>query len=257
MGLFDRISRVIKSNINDLVNKAEDPEKILEQSLLEMQEDLVQLRQAVASAIASQKRFQQQYNQAQEQVNTWQMRAQLALQKGDENLAREALLRKKNHVENSTSLKSQLDQQTTHVNTLRRSLTALEGKISEAKSKKEMLKARLQAARAQEQLQGTVGKIGTSSAAAAFDRMEEKVMQMEARAGAIGELVGEDLESKFTALEGSDVDLELAQMKANMLSGASPSQGQLPGTSETTAPSDEDLENADELEKLRQELDKM
>ena len=256
MGLFDRISRVIKANINDLVSKAEDPDKILDQSLLEMQEDLVQLRQAVASAIASQKRFQQQYNQAREQVNTWQQRAQLALQKGDETLAREALLRKKTNLENSTSLKSQLDQQTTHVDTLKRSLTALEGKIAEAKAKKEMLKARLQAAKAQEQLQGTVGKLGTSSAAAAFDRMEEKVLQLEARAGAIGELVGEDLESKFTALEGSDVDEELAQMKASMLAGASPSQGQLPGASETPA-SGETSETEDELEKLRRELDKM
>ncbi|HEY9805961.1 MAG TPA: PspA/IM30 family protein, partial [Candidatus Obscuribacterales bacterium] len=84
MGLFDRISRVVRSNVNDMVSKAEDPEKILEQSILDMQEDLVQLRQAVASAIASQKRTQQQYNQAQTESNNWQQRAQLALQKGDE-----------------------------------------------------------------------------------------------------------------------------------------------------------------------------
>ena len=111
MGLFDRINRVIKANINELVSKAEDPEKLLEQSLVEMQEDLVQLRQAVASAIASQKRFGQQYSEAQDKVNTWHQRAQLALQKGDENLAREALQRKKSHAETASTLKGQLEQQ--------------------------------------------------------------------------------------------------------------------------------------------------
>ena len=84
MGLFDRIDRVIKSNLNDMVRKAEDPEKMLEQAILEMQEDLVQLRQGVAQAIASQKRSEQQYNQSQNEANKWQRNAQLALQKGDE-----------------------------------------------------------------------------------------------------------------------------------------------------------------------------
>lgn len=252
MGLFDRISRVIKANINDLVSKAEDPEKLLEQSLVEMQDDMVQLRQAVASAIASQKRLGQQYSKAQQEVNTWHQRAQLALQKGDENLAREALQRKKSYTETATTLKGQLDQQNQRVDTLKRSMLALEAKISEAKTKKDMLKARLQAAKAQEQLQETVGKIGTSSAAAAFDRMEEKVLQIEARAGAVGELAGDDLESKFAALAGSDVDEELAQMKAQ-LGSASLSQGQLPAA-EPSSQSDED---ADDLERLRRELDKM
>jgi len=252
MGLFDRISRVIKANINDLVSKAEDPEKLLEQSLLEMQEDMVQLRQAVASAIASQKRFGQQCSQAQDRVNTWHQRAQLALQKGDENLAREALQRKKTHVETATTLKGQLEQQNQHVDNLKRNLQALEAKISEAKTKKDMLKARLQAAKAQEQLQETVGKIGTSSAAAAFDRMEEKVLQIEARAGAAGELAGDQMESKLAALGGSDVDEELAQMKAQ-IGSPSLSPGRLLAETASSDPGDD----ADELEKLRRELDKM
>ncbi|MDT9340914.1 PspA/IM30 family protein, partial [Trichodesmium erythraeum 21-75] len=94
MGLFDRISRIFRANVNEMVNNAEDPQKILEQSILDMQEDLVQLRQAVASGIATQKRTQQQYNQAESQAKQWYSRAQLALQKGDENLAKEALQRK-------------------------------------------------------------------------------------------------------------------------------------------------------------------
>ena len=111
MGLFDRIRRVVGANLNDLVSKAEDPEKMLEQAILEMQEDLVQLRQGVAQAIAAQKRTEQQYNQAQNELNKWQRNAQLALQKGDENLARQALERKKTFGETATTLKVNLDQQ--------------------------------------------------------------------------------------------------------------------------------------------------
>lgn len=251
MGLFDRISRVVRSNVNDLVNKAEDPEKILEQSIIDMSEDLVQLRQAVAKTIATQKRTQQQYEQAQNQVNTWTSRAQLALQKGDESLAREALSRKKTHAETAAMLKAQLDPQTAQVDTLKRSLVQLESKISEAKTKKNMLKARMQAAKAQEQLQSQVSSLNTSSSMAAFERMEEKVLEAEARSQAAGELAGADLESQFAMLEsGSDVEDELAAMKAQ-LTGGSTSQASLPQGNASTSP------NADvdaELEQLRREL---
>ncbi|MBF2027143.1 MAG: PspA/IM30 family protein [Oscillatoriales cyanobacterium C42_A2020_001] len=259
MGLFDRVSRVVRANLNDLVSKAEDPEKILEQTILDMQEDLVQMRQAVASAIASQKRTQQQYSQAQTESNNWQQRAQLALQKGDETLAREALVRKKTHSETATSLKTQLDQQTTMVDTLKRNLIALEGKISEAKTKKDMLKARASAAKANEQLQNVVGKMSTSSAMSAFERMEEKVMQMEARSQAAAELAGADLESQFALLEsGNDVDDELAAMKAQLLGGtAAQDQAQLPGTA-PAQPADKPKDEVDdELEALKTKLDQL
>jgi phage shock protein A len=253
MGLFDRISRVIRSNLNDMVNKAEDPEKILEQSIVDMQEDLVQLRQAVASAIATQKRSQQQYSQAQSQANTWQQRAQLALQKGDENLAREALVRKKSHAETAATLKAQLDQQTTQVETLKRNLIALESKISEAKTKKDMLKARVAAAKANEQLQTAIGNIGSSSAMAAFERMEEKVLQMEARSQSTAELAGTNIEEQFRLLEGgSDVDDELAAMKAQLITG-SPAPQQLPAAGQTAAPKTGSAVD-DELEQLRRQL---
>ncbi|GAB1539227.1 hypothetical protein NUACC21_18930 [Scytonema sp. NUACC21] len=129
MGLFDRIRRVVSANLNDMVSKAEDPEKMLEQAILEMQEDLVQLRQGVAQAIAAQKRTEKQYNDAQNEVNKWQRNAQLALQKGDENLARQALERKKTFNESAGSLKASLDQQTSQVDALKRNLIQLESKI--------------------------------------------------------------------------------------------------------------------------------
>ncbi|MBF2064244.1 MAG: PspA/IM30 family protein [Calothrix sp. C42_A2020_038] len=260
MGLFDRIRRVVSANLNDMVSKAEDPEKMLEQAILEMQEDLVQLRQGVAQAIAAQKRTEKQYNDAQNEINKWQRNAQLALQKGDENLARQALERKKTFTDSGNALKASLDQQTTQVETLKRNLIQLESKISEAKTKKEMLKARITAAKAQEQLQGMVRGMNTSSAMAAFERMEEKVLMQEARAQSAAELAGADLETQFAKLEaGSDIDDELAALKQQILSPGTPTnQPQLPAeTSGQPSTSKPDEVVDAELESLRKQLDQM
>ncbi|MCP6762382.1 MAG: PspA/IM30 family protein [Fischerella sp. CENA71] len=263
MGLFDRIRRVVGANLNDLVSKAEDPEKMLEQAILEMQEDLVQLRQGVAQAIAAQKRTEKQYNDAQNEINKWQRNAQLALQKGDENLARQALERKKTFTESGTALKASLEQQTVQVDSLKRNLIQLESKISEAKTKKEMLKARITAAKAQEQLEGMVRGMNTSSAMAAFERMEEKVLMQEARAQSAAELAGSDLEHQFAALESSsDVDDELAALKASLAPANPSNQPLLPQESTTntqqpnTSKSNNEVVDA-ELESLRKQLDQM
>lgn len=258
MGLFDRIKRVVGANVNDLINKAEDPEKMLEQAILEMQEDLVQLRQGVAQAIAAQKRTEKQYNDAVNEVNKWQRNAQLALQKGDENLARQALERKKSFTDTSTALKTSLDQQNIQVDSIKKNLIQLESKISEAKTKKEMLKARITAAKAQEQIGSMARGMNTSGAMAAFERMEEKVLMQEARAQSTAELVGADLETQFAQLEGSsDVDDELAALKASMLPPATPvSQPQLPPEQPTSKAKPAEPVDAD-LEALKRQLDQL
>jgi phage shock protein A len=256
MGLFDRLGRVVRANLNDLVSKAEDPEKILEQAIIDMQEDLVQLRQAVAQVIASQKRTEQQYNKNQAEANSWQQRAQLALSKGDEDLARQALQRKKAASDTAGMLKQQLDQQFSQSEQMKKNLIALESKIGEAKTKKEMLKARAKAAQANKQLQSAVSSMGTSSAMGAFERMEDKVLSLEAESQSAYELAGTGLESQFAQLEaGSDVDYELEMMKAQ-LTGGSVNQGALPSSS--TAQPEKSASPVDtELEQLRQQLDKM
>lgn len=258
MGLFERLGRVVRANLNDMVSQAEDPEKILEQAIMDMQEDLVQLRQAVAKAIAAQKRTEQQYNKNQTDANNWVKRAQLALSKGDEGLAREALQRKKSSADTATQLRQQLDAQAGQVDTLKRNLIALESKIAEAKTKKDMLKARAQAAKANEQLQSTISGMNTSSAMAAFERMEDKVMELEARSQAAYELGGNDLESQFAALEsGSDVDAELEAMRVQMLGGSSSSQEALPAgeTPEAEPVANEPVDA--ELEELRRQMDQL
>lgn len=258
MALFDRLSRVVRANLNDLVSKAEDPEKVLEQTIFDMQEDLVQLRQAVARAMASLKQTEQRYNQDSSEAAKWEQRAKLALTKGDENLAREALVRKKNHLNAATTLQEQLTAQRTQVESLRQNLVALESKISEAKTKKNMLIARAKAAKATEAVQNTLSGIDTNSAMATFERMETKVLELEARSQAAGEIGGYGIEQQFAQLEsGSNVDDELAQLKGEIegakSAGALPAATVSPPASKAAASPVVDAE----LEDLRRQLDNL
>lgn len=221
MGLSDRVSRLLRANLNDLISRAENPEKILEQAVIDMQEDLGKLKGAVAQAIAAQARTQQQFDRNQTEAKTWQTRAQLALQKGDETLAREALTRKQSYMQTAEMLQQQLTAQAQQTETLKRGLMTIESKISEAQTKKAMLKARAAFIEAQKQIGATVNGIGTSGAMAAFERMEDKILQQEARGQAALELVGVGLEDKFVRLEaGGAIDNELAAMKAQLLGPA-------------------------------------
>lgn len=245
MGLFDRIGRVIRANINSLVGQAEDPEKILEQTVIDMQDDLIKLRQAVAQAIATQKRSERQQSQAESTAQEWQQRAQLALQKGDENLAREALTRRKSYQETADALKGQLAQQNGIVTQMKQNMVLLERKLSEAKTKKDMYIARARSAKASQQLNEMLGQSSNSGAIVAFERMEEKVLQLEAKSEAIAELSNNTLEQQFASLESGDVEAELAALKAQI----SGSPASLPAGSAASQSTDEDLE------KLRLQLE--
>ena len=258
MGLFDRVGRIIKANLNSLVSAAEDPEKILNQTIEDMQEDLIQMRQSVAQAMASQKRMEKQYEQAKQNADEWQKRAELALRNNNEQLAREALMRRKTFVETAASMKKQLDDQNAQLMLLRDNMAKLESKIAEAKTKKDMLIARARSAKATEQINQVIGKVNTSSAVAAFDRMEEKVEQLEARSAAVAELAADSLEQKFALLEsgsGSGIDDELALLKAKIL----PSSGQ-PQGSLTSGSSSRDVNTAavdQDLEELKRSIDQI
>ena len=248
MGFFDRLSRLIRANANAAVGSMEDPAKILDQSVADMQSDLIKLRQAVATAIASQKRIQNQAEQAESQAATWYERAELALKKGEEDLAREALGRRKTCQDTATALNTQLQSQAGQVEQLKKSLITLESRIAEAKTKKDMLKARAQAAQAQAQLQSAVGSLGTNSSMAAIERREEKVQTLEARSQAAAELAGADLESQFAALEGApEVDDELAALKNRLAGGVAAPQLEPVKVSELDP----------ELEQLKRSIDKL
>ena len=251
MGLIDRIMRVIRANLNSLVGQAEDPEKVLEQAVEDMQQDLIQLRQAVAQAIATQKRTERQASQAESTAQEWYNRAQLALSNSDENLAREALTRRKSYQETAKAMRSQRLQEADVVTKLKENMRALEGKISEAKTKKDLYIARARSAQASQKINEMLGNVGTGNALSAFERMEEKVMQLEAQSEALEELGSNELEKRYAALEaGSEVDNELAALKANLKAGTEPAK--LPSNQ---ASSVKNHEIDGELEKLRSETD--
>jgi phage shock protein A len=224
MGLFDRAFRTLRANLNGMVNQAEDPEKILDQALVDMEDNLLQLRQALAQTIATQKRTERQHSQAKATAQEWYNRAELALQKGDEATARQALTRRQSSLEAAQSMDQQLGQQRQIVGTMKDNMHRLEAKIAEAKTKKDLYIARARSAEASQRLQEMIGGVGAGGSLAAFDKMEQRVLDLEARSEALAELSGDPLERQFAALEGhqTPVDRELAAMKVRLGESAQP-----------------------------------
>jgi phage shock protein A len=223
MGIFSRLGTLIKSNINDLITKAEDPEKMLNQVLLEMQQQLVEAKKAVAVAIADEKKLQKQFNAELDKAKEWERKAMVAVRAGDDSLARQALVRKQEHENISNQFQQQWIQQKQAVEKLKDALRLLNNKIEEAKRKKNILIARKKRAEAQQQIANTMQGLGDTSAFDTFDRMAERIalMEAEAEAGAelAGELSGDTLESKFLQLEsggGGTEDEALNELKAKM-----------------------------------------
>jgi phage shock protein A len=223
MGIFSRLGTLIKSNINDLITKAEDPEKMLGQVLLEMQQQLVEAKKAVAIAIADEKKLQKQYTAEADKSKEWERKAMVAVRAGDDGLARQALARKQEHETIATQFQQQWMSQKQAVEKLKDALRLLNNKIEEAKRKKNILIARKKRAEAQQQIANTMQGLGDTSAFDTFDRMAERIqlMEAEAEAGAelAGELSGDTLESKFLQLErgaGGTEDEALNELKAKM-----------------------------------------
>jgi phage shock protein A len=236
-----------------------DPEKLLDLVIEQMQAELAEPRQALANLIATQKQTERQYSQANTDANTFLRRAHLALQKGDEGAARELLVQKKSHGGIATRLQIQLDQLGQMVDTLNKSLLPLEAKLAEAQAKREMLCARIKAAKANAQGQLGVNNMSTGSAMTAFERMEDKLLQiMETRSQAAADLAGLDLESQFALLEtASNVDDELAEIKTVLLGGSDNRQAGSRVTPTTKPVSPQGSVVDAELESLKIQLDKL
>jgi phage shock protein A len=222
MGIFSRIGSLFKSNINDLISKAEDPEKMLNQVVLDMQNQLVEAKKQVAVSIADQKRLEKQRDEHADLAQEWERKAMLAVKAGDDNLAREGLKRKAEHAGQFAEFGKQAQLQKDAVDKLKDQLRMLNDKIEEAKRKKNILIARQKRAEAQKTIQSTMSGLSDTGAFDTFDRMAQKVDQIEAEAEAhaeIGnELTGDTLQQKFKALEasGAGTDDALADLKAKM-----------------------------------------
>ncbi|KAG1657800.1 hypothetical protein FOA52_008190 [Chlamydomonas sp. UWO 241] len=243
--LFARASRIVRSFIEGLVSSAEDPEKLLDTIMVEMNGDLVRMRQAGAQVLASQKTLEARYRSAQAAADDWMRRAELAVTKGADELAKEALQRRRAQQTQADSLKTQVELQQMAVDQLMANTRALkiqleekavekavgqvlentrilESKLGEARSKKDTLKARAASAKTSQQIAEMVGNLRSTSAmgnaVAAFEKMEERVLAMEAQAESTALLGpgGDELSNKFALLEAGTLDDDLVLLKRTM-----------------------------------------
>ena len=228
MGLFSRLGTLIRSNMNELINRAEDPEKMLNQVLVDMKTQLVEARKQVAIAIADEKRIKRQLDQERTKSVDWEKKAMLAIKTGDEGLAKAALSRKADHDEVAEQLEQQWELQKGAVEQLKDALRSLELKIEEAKRKRNLLVSRQKRAEAQRTINDTLANIQGTSAFDTFERMADRVTQLEAEAEATAELSTAlpeaSLDAQFKALEASSVDDQLEQLKQKMALSAGESE---------------------------------
>jgi len=215
MGILDRVSTLLRANVNDMIDKAEDPEKVVKQLIADMNNQLIQVKTQVAAAIADEKQLYQRYQDNQAKAADWQQRAELAVEKGQDDMAREALSRRNAFQQTADGFKQQYDEQSTQVEQLKQALHQLEAKIQDAQTKEELLIARSRRAKAETQIRTTLSGLDQNSALASFQRIEDKVSQQEARAAALGELDTDTMDHRFQLMEQeSEVDRQLADLKS-------------------------------------------
>ena len=221
MGIFDRLTTMVRSNLNDLISRAENPEKMLNQLVLDMRSQLAKAKQQVAAAIADEKRLQAQAEQEKKLADDWEKRAMLAVQEGRDDLAKQALLRHAEHMQNAQQLEETWRKHAAETESLKNSLRTLNDKIEEAKRKKNILIARQRRAEAQQRIHETMSSMSDKSAFETFERMSERIEHNERKALAnvelSEELEGDQLQRQFSQLEyKADADTQLLQLKQKM-----------------------------------------
>ena len=220
MGIFSRIGDVLKANINDMIDRAEDPEKMVKQIILDLQKEVSKATQALGKAMASERIAKRQYEDAVKTSSDWEMKAKAALNAGEVDLAKKALSNKVKADENVKQYQQMYEQISAQTAQLREQVEALKSKLDEAKSRQAMLIARSQMAKTQKNLAQSVGGMDASSALDKFNRMEEKVTRQEAEAQAFSEMAGvtgSAEEKSFDQLQHDmDVDADLQRLMAEM-----------------------------------------
>ncbi len=224
MSIFSKFSTMIKSNINDLISRAENPEKMLNQIILDMRDQLAKAKREVAAAIADERKLKGQLQGEVKQARDWEHRAMLAVKEGRDDLAKQALIRQQEHADRAAVLEGTWQAQAQETEKLKGSLRQLNDKIEEAKRKRNLLIAKQKRAQAQKRIHETMSGLSDTSAFEAFNRMAEKIEEEERRSLAQAEvteaLAGDTLETEFLRLESGSgdagVDNRLAALKAEM-----------------------------------------
>src|SRR5712672_138128 len=214
MALLERVSTLVRANLNDLIDKAEHPEKMIKQVIIDMQNQLLQVKTQVAIAIADQHLLEKKQKENGDEVTEWTRKAELAVDKKQDDLARVALERVESYRDLSDGFGQQVTDQKAQVENLKTALRQLEQKLAEAQATADLLIAQHRRARAVGKASDARLAIGDGSKAAAFDRMKRKVAHSEAVGQAKAEIVRENMEDRLAALEKGDrIEQLLVELK--------------------------------------------
>ncbi len=221
MGIFSRFGFLVRANVDDLITRSEDPEKMLNQALTEVAYQLIEARKQVVVAIADEKRFRSQWEGELRAARHWKDRAKIAVRAGDDGLAKEALFRRREHEELAAEFQKQWEAHRQGVDQLKAALQMLNTKLRDAKRKKHLLVAKQKRAQAQRLIHETLVGLTESSALETFNRMEMRINQIEAEAEAASEMMeqmtGDTLAQRFVELEAATgVDMDLLELKEEM-----------------------------------------
>ena len=219
MAIFERISDLVRANINDLIDKAENPEKMVKQIIIDMEDQLRKATQGLGTAMGSLNQVKKQLESAQEQSNVWQSKAKACLEQGNEELAKKALENKVNQDKMVAQYQEMTTTMEAQVNEIKSQIDVLKQKLEEARSKKAMLVARSQMADAKAQMAKTLGNMDSKSAFAKMEKMEQKIAEKEAEADAFSEVSGvQDGENDpFAQMDKENsINAELEKLKKEM-----------------------------------------
>jgi phage shock protein A len=215
MALLERVSTLVRANLNDLIDKAEDPEKMIKQVILDMQNQLMQVKTQVAIAIADQHLLEKKEKENENKSAEWTRRAELAVDKQQDDLARSALDRAMSYQQMQQSFSEQIADQRAQVEALKAALGKLHQKLAEAQSKSDLLIAQHRRSRVAARANTAQAASSSESKAATFERMKHKVMKAEAVSQAQSELLGDNLDDRFASLEREqELDRLLAELKS-------------------------------------------
>jgi phage shock protein A len=215
MALLERVGTLVRANLNDLIDKAEDPEKMIKQVILDMRNQLMQVKTQVAIAIADQHLLEKKQKENEARAAEWMRKAELAVDKKQDDLARAALERSMSYKLMGEGFEQQIADQKLQVENLKSALRKLDQKLAEAEAKSDMLVAQHRRSRALDKASDARIAMGDDSKSAAFDRMKRKVMHAEAVSQAKSEIATDNVEDRLAALEKEDeIDKLLAELKA-------------------------------------------
>jgi phage shock protein A len=222
MGLLERMKALVKANINDILQKAEDPEQALDNLIRTMEEDLAEARVGLAAAVREERKLRDTYEYHRQQAGTMAQRAEQAVRKADDDLAREALRRRRKHVQEAAGVGEQWEVESRALAELQSSFHVLEAKVEQARRKREALLARRRLARVRRDLQETSEVRRNGTAERTFDRLTDRIDDLEAEAQAYAELALRDVETQVARLDElrdestTDIEAELQGIKQRL-----------------------------------------